>query len=456
MTDPVIRYDYGEVRGTERTPEGFLRVPAAITRIGVLRYKDVNGREWGELKLPEEVFSQESMATLRGRPVCDLHPPGMVNAQNWREYSVGSVGDDARPEMDFLVATLTVLDAKEIQMIDAGERVEVSAGYFCDIEPTPGEWNGEKYDGIQRNIRHNHCAIGPRGWGRAGPQVALRMDGAAMQVTENASAQTIAPTEQVSAPPNEQPPAVPAAAPDPALSAPIQPTSSDGAVSRQDDTEEIPMSLKLKVRGKEYRCDAEEDVTAAQGAVDEIAKNDEDMSAELASAKEALSAALSKIIYLEAKLEAQKQAAAPLPEDMPEETLDSVLAKKPAYLAKKVAAMAALHADARKVVGAEFKLDGLSEREIHEAVVRERLGADVNLKALSNEYLKGRFDEAVKTPSAARNDALAATNEVAARPTPKPSDLKVDGWVADPVSAMNDRTQNAWKQPLLHSKRSDS
>lgn len=36
--------------------------------------------------------------------------------------------------------------------------------------------NGEHYDAIQRNIVVNHIALGPKGWGRAGPEVAVKTD----------------------------------------------------------------------------------------------------------------------------------------------------------------------------------------------------------------------------------------------------------------------------------------
>ncbi|KKL41024.1 hypothetical protein LCGC14_2367830, partial [marine sediment metagenome] len=42
-------------------------------------------------------------------------------------------------------------DADAIRNIEAG-KVQLSCGYSCDFDPTPGEIDGEKYDGIQRNI----------------------------------------------------------------------------------------------------------------------------------------------------------------------------------------------------------------------------------------------------------------------------------------------------------------
>ena len=43
-----------------------------------------------------------------------------------------------------------------------------------DLEFTPGEYNGQKYDAIQKNITNNHIAIVWKG--RAGKNASLRLD----------------------------------------------------------------------------------------------------------------------------------------------------------------------------------------------------------------------------------------------------------------------------------------
>jgi cytochrome c556 len=48
-----------------------------------------------------------------------------------------------------------------INDVKAGKVIEVSTGYFCDIEPTPGEYNGSKYIEIHRNLRPDHLALLP-------------------------------------------------------------------------------------------------------------------------------------------------------------------------------------------------------------------------------------------------------------------------------------------------------
>lgn len=184
--DRVTRIDVGALDRFERTPSGGLRIPAFLTRVGVLTYRTPDGETMRELRPREEVLDAASIATLEDAPVTDLHPPGLVKPETWKEYAVGSVRA-ARADGDRVAGDLLVLDADEIRRVEAGERVEVSCGYTCDLDRTPGMFEGERYDAVQRRIRYNHAGLGPRGWGRAGPEVALRLDGtqldAAYEVT---------------------------------------------------------------------------------------------------------------------------------------------------------------------------------------------------------------------------------------------------------------------------------
>lgn len=174
-----IRLDAGRIGSIKRTPQGGLRVDARLTRTGVLEYRQADGTVRRELRPPDEVFRADSLDSLRGAPVTDLHPSTMVRTDNYRDLAAGHVADDVREDSGrYVSATLVVQDARLVELIERGDRREVSLGYTCDYDPTPGDWNGEKYDGVQRSIVYNHAAIGPRDWGRAGSEVALRIDSA--------------------------------------------------------------------------------------------------------------------------------------------------------------------------------------------------------------------------------------------------------------------------------------
>ena len=54
-----------------------------------------------------------------------------------------------------------------LQRLENGEPLEVSTAYFRDLEPGEGEYGGQPYNGIQRNLRPDHLALLPNGVGAA-------------------------------------------------------------------------------------------------------------------------------------------------------------------------------------------------------------------------------------------------------------------------------------------------
>lgn len=171
----VYRHDRAEITKPTITPAGYLVVPARLTRTGVFEYRDATGNVTRELRHPDEVFRKDSLDTLNLVPVTDLHPAMSVNAETASLVQRGSVGTDVKQDGDFVSATVSVTDKKLIGAVRAG-RHDVSCGYQCDVVAESGEFNGQRYDARQTNIRYDHVAIVPRG--RAGREVRLRMDGA--------------------------------------------------------------------------------------------------------------------------------------------------------------------------------------------------------------------------------------------------------------------------------------
>jgi len=174
----VSRLDIGRLGKAERTPQGGVRVPAYLSRIGIQEYVREDGSIQREYRPEDEVFSDASIQSAVDAVVTDFHQ-GMVNPANYREVTVGHVSGLPMPtrDGDYLAAQMVILDANEIALIDAGERVENSCGYDCTLDFTPGITpNGEAYDCVQRGITINHVALLPRGFGRAGEAVQLRLD----------------------------------------------------------------------------------------------------------------------------------------------------------------------------------------------------------------------------------------------------------------------------------------
>jgi uncharacterized protein len=178
----ALRYDIVEVRKPERTAQGFLRADAILTRAGVFTYRNADGSERREYRPADEVFRQDALRSFEDAPVTVDHPDRMVTKDNAREVSVGNVKETPRRDGDFAIARVLVTDSAAIDEVESGRRRAVSCGYECDYDATPGVTpDGQRYDGIQRNIRGNHLALVPAG--RAGPEARIRLDAAdAVQV----------------------------------------------------------------------------------------------------------------------------------------------------------------------------------------------------------------------------------------------------------------------------------
>jgi len=178
--DKVHRYDATAFTAKPtRTTQGFLKVSANVSRTGIFKYYNADGSVRRELRLPEEVFNNQALSTLSSAPITYGHPVEdgkhvLVNAKNAKKFTVGMLSEQIHTDDKFIAANLLITDSDVIDAVEQGHRREVSLGYSCDLEERAGEWNGEAYDAIQRNIVYNHAAIVARG--RAGSEVSIRMD----------------------------------------------------------------------------------------------------------------------------------------------------------------------------------------------------------------------------------------------------------------------------------------
>jgi len=173
----VFRLDLssGEVGERRRTPQGGLIANANLTKTGVFSYRTASGKMRRELRHPSEVFHPDSLATYPLAPVTVDHP-GRVGPSNWKTHAVGTVGADVRANGHFVSGDIHLQHGDAIDRAESGDLREISCGYQCEIDPTAGVYEGQPYDVQQRKIRINHVALGPRGWGRMGPETRMNLD----------------------------------------------------------------------------------------------------------------------------------------------------------------------------------------------------------------------------------------------------------------------------------------
>lgn len=377
----------------ERTPEGYLRCEGVLTTTGVFRYMNPDGTERHELRLPEEVFQPDSMKSFHLVPITDDHPEcGWLDSTNAKQFACGAVDMPAKHGDAAMKAKLLVTDEALATKILNRDKVQISNGYFADLEMRSGEYNGERFDAVQRNIRGNHVAIVDEA--RAGPEARIKLD----------SADAIA---------MPRPPVVP----------------STHLPERHEDC-----TMKLRIDGVDFEV-TEQTAQAFQRKLDDLkqSRNDE------RSKVEELTAKLGKA---EGERDAARAAATKLDASLKQ-------AQDPKRIREQVVARVALESAARKTLGDEAKLDGLSDREIKAQVATKVL--DAKLDGKSDDYVQAMFDAACAQAEkaggieAVREFIHADDNETVTHPAQSRLDEAEKQFLKD--------SQDAWKRPLSAGKR---
>lgn len=149
-----------------------------LSKVGVFEYlgADIPGAPkqdeiYNVLRPEEELSDPECIASFNKIPIIDNHvmlgedytPPEDKGVE-------GTTGDIIFYESPFLKGDIKIFSTSLKEKIEQG-KTELSCGYRCVYEYSPGEWNGQKYDYIQRKIRGNHIALVKQG--RMGADVAV-------------------------------------------------------------------------------------------------------------------------------------------------------------------------------------------------------------------------------------------------------------------------------------------
>lgn len=351
-----MRYDSGEVRSPVRTPNGYLKCDARITKTGVFEYRFADGSVRRELRLPAEVFKADALATFEDLPLTNSHPREALTPKNTRRYQSGLVRD-VRQDGEHVAARVVITDDDTIAAAEAG-KTQLSCGYNCDLEELPGVTHGIEgvpdgltYDAIQRNIVGNHVALVDKG--RAGSSAALHLDAAdAVQVGLE--------------PPGPKP-------------------ANKGR---------LPMS-KVRIDGVDFEMDE----PGAQAVGKLLARLDE-IGADVGKLRSEVSEQKARADQAEEALAAEKQARK---NDSSDEKVRAA-----------VKARVALETTAGKILADDkLKLDEMSDDELRKAVVlKVSPNAQEKLDAADHAYLSARFDAAVEAWQQAQDSKPPASASV--------------------------------------------
>jgi uncharacterized protein len=173
----MIRLDRGNMLRFTRTPEGYLRGEAIVSKTGVFPYINADGSTRWELRHPDDILTQDTLDSIKQIPVTLEHPAGLVTSENAKALQVGFIGDTVRIDGPNIIAGFTITDAATIAEIERGKR-GLSLGYKVDLKEEAGTYNGQTYTHRQRMTQVNHLAVVTAG--RVGPEARINLDGAAV------------------------------------------------------------------------------------------------------------------------------------------------------------------------------------------------------------------------------------------------------------------------------------
>lgn len=168
----VQRLDSIKTDCTYFTNEGYLIDHPILTTCGIFEYTNADGSIHRELRLPEHVFAENSLASYKGKPIIITHDAGVVNKYNVEEEQIGTIMSNGYRDGDNVKAEIIIHNTDAMKQCGLKE---LSLGYNLDLLEEPGTFNGEPYDAIQTNIVINHLAL--VGTARAGEQARLNIDG---------------------------------------------------------------------------------------------------------------------------------------------------------------------------------------------------------------------------------------------------------------------------------------
>jgi len=159
-TKRIICCDKIKLAKAKVTDEGFIKGEAVVTRPGILKYITADGKVSRRFRPPEEVIKKEHLDSMKMMPITQGHPKERwVDVTNARDTSIGQTGENVRVEDNYPITPISIIDQAAINDIKEKRITELSLGYTAELDFTPGTYNGEHYDCIQKNMKCNHLAL---------------------------------------------------------------------------------------------------------------------------------------------------------------------------------------------------------------------------------------------------------------------------------------------------------
>lgn len=136
-----------------------------LTKEGVFPYSgaqiglDPPDRIFKVYRPAEELQKAETLKSFELVPFINEHAMlGDYGVPAESKGVLGVVGQNVKFNAPYLTADIKIFGNKMKDLLERGKN-NISAGYSFDLDNTSGNFNGENYDCIQRNIRCNHIAL---------------------------------------------------------------------------------------------------------------------------------------------------------------------------------------------------------------------------------------------------------------------------------------------------------
>lgn len=348
-----LRFDASRFSKTKITDEGYLETEAIATRSGIFLYRNNDGSIDKELRHPDDVFKADSLKSMQMIPITDGHPVGrLVDSKSAKELQIGYVGENIKVDGKFIRVPLTITDNDSIEKIKNGKN-QLSLGYTANVIKEPGEYNSQKYDSKQTDIKYNHLAI--VSLARAGAAASIKLDeGDAIQLDDE---ETKIITDD---------------------------NSKDNFKQKRGNS-----MKKITLDGIEYEASPEvlNAYTKEKTRADELKAESEKSKGTLDALKEENTKLKTKVDEFESKLTENVNAA--------------------------VKARVAIIDSAKSILDKEVKLDGMSNIDIKKTVILA-VSKDLKLDEASEDYINARFDAAIEI-NVARKDMSGQRKKVGAK-----------------------------------------